>query len=578
MTTSTTTLQQQELPNDVSSKDQLACLPEQYLSDDPRRPLQRTEDDGAIHKYALNPLWYSAILVLIVVMMNGFSALGFAVSQTTFLTGEYDPSYAANLTEVQASSIVSASMGISFTSPFFGGLLADCLLGDYWAIVSVISLLYIPGLALVALTAFPFLLGQTFNTDAFIAGFVVMMSLGAGMIRPLLNVYGAKQYHPVLQSKKVESYYVYYYIFLHLGSFFGGTLINAVAEMNVALAYVIPAGAMSFALLAFLLGTRRYVRPKPQKEVPVNAIKIVASRVACKPFEKSKASNGGKFTDHSVEAVKRLLKVIPMSLLASPIIIVTSQMQTTFVAQGTVMEPVGIINAPIMVNVSFLSIVLTGLLVDSLLFPWLAKRGIRIPTTTKFAIGIFFTSLGLLTTIIIDFAIRSAYASDGRTISVLWQIFSYALLGIGELLAISASFDATFTVAPKELKGMASAINFFLVAGFPQFLATGLYNAFGRWFPTDSSLGAYTESRVNDYLWVIFGISMLGVLVNLLPPVKRWVDKVQQNATDLTRSQSLQEISCKEREEESAPPEGDDNDDLEMSSSTTVPSTRSAEF
>jgi len=79
-----------------------------------------------------------------------------------------------------------------------GGILADGLLGDYWMIVLGILLLYLLGLIIIALIAFSYLLGETFPIKALYAGFVVLMSLGAGAMKSVVNVFGAKQFHPYL--------------------------------------------------------------------------------------------------------------------------------------------------------------------------------------------------------------------------------------------------------------------------------------------------------------------------------------------------------------------------------------------
>jgi len=97
------------------------------------------------------------------------------------------------MTVVQASSFVSAASALTFSSPIIGGLLADSFLGDYWTILLGTILLYIPGLLLIALVAYPGLLGSTYNYDALVAGTLVLWPLGAGALKSIVNVMGAKQ-------------------------------------------------------------------------------------------------------------------------------------------------------------------------------------------------------------------------------------------------------------------------------------------------------------------------------------------------------------------------------------------------
>ena len=78
---------------------------------------------------------------------------------------------------------------------------------------------YIPGLLLVSLTTFPNLLGPTFNTKVLSAGLLGLMPIGTGFIKSIVNVFGAKQFHP-LQSRQVESYYVNFYVAINIGALY----------------------------------------------------------------------------------------------------------------------------------------------------------------------------------------------------------------------------------------------------------------------------------------------------------------------------------------------------------------------
>ena len=65
-----------DLPTNVSKEEQLAGLPIKYLSGDPIRPLQATDEFGNAYKYALNPTTYSVIFILLVELLERFSFYG----------------------------------------------------------------------------------------------------------------------------------------------------------------------------------------------------------------------------------------------------------------------------------------------------------------------------------------------------------------------------------------------------------------------------------------------------------------------------------------------------------------------
>ena len=138
------------LPTDVHKKEQLPLLPETFLSDDPKRPLFLKP-----YKYALRPLFYSVLFILIIEGLERFTYYGISSTETAFLVGAYDSAWNPGMTDVQAASYTSASIGIAYSAPFIGGILADGLLGDYRSIVFGVCALYIPGLVLIALTTYP---------------------------------------------------------------------------------------------------------------------------------------------------------------------------------------------------------------------------------------------------------------------------------------------------------------------------------------------------------------------------------------------------------------------------------------
>ena len=58
---------------DVNTKDKLSRVPEKYLSDDPKRPLLQVNADGSVFKYALNPLLYCVLFILVIELLERFS-------------------------------------------------------------------------------------------------------------------------------------------------------------------------------------------------------------------------------------------------------------------------------------------------------------------------------------------------------------------------------------------------------------------------------------------------------------------------------------------------------------------------
>lgn len=203
--------QDDDLPTTISSGSDLENLPSFCLSGNKEKPLRHVNEKGDVSIYALQPMFYSVIFILLVELLERFSFYGIQYTQTSFLTGAYNHNWNAGMTAVGASSYVSISTAVAYTMPFLGAYLADSILGDYWSILFGALCLYLPGLLLIMLSSVPYLLGDSFNTMALSVGLLVLWPMGTGVVKSIVNVFGAKQFHPLLQSSLIESYYVNFY-------------------------------------------------------------------------------------------------------------------------------------------------------------------------------------------------------------------------------------------------------------------------------------------------------------------------------------------------------------------------------
>jgi POT family proton-dependent oligopeptide transporter len=404
--------------------------------------------------------------------------------------------------------------------PFVGAFLADSILGDYWTILFGAVLFYIPGLVLILLSSIPHALGETFNTFALSFGLLFMWPTGTGIVKSVVNVFGAKQFHPLLQSALIEAYYVKFYMCINIGALVGGMIVPVVAQHDVSLAYSYPVGVLCIGILLFVLGTERYVKHKP-----------VGDMFAKNPIASSGDSSIGLNTIFRITAL-----IIPFN-------IAYSQMATTFIIQGTVMEKAfGFIDAASMNNADAISVLFFGWVVGNYLYPALARRDIRIPTTYKFAIGSALGFLAIAWALFMEYKIRSTYEATGGKVSILWQSVAYFLIGAGEIFAVSAAYEVAFTASPPDKKVVASALNLFCVGGIPNVLCIFLYQAAKPWFRNSngtahiSRVENYVTARVDSYFFVLLLISLLGIVINMLPMVRDFVASIEEKSTDLIKT------------------------------------------
>jgi proton-dependent oligopeptide transporter, POT family len=520
-----------DLPTNVNTKEQLALLPPECLSGNPRRPLRHVDDLGRVSEYALNPNASIVLLVLIVETMERFSFYGVYYTLTLYLTGIYNDDWNAGWTAVEAASYVSLSTAVAYTTPFIGALLADSVLGDYASIVVGAALLYWPGLVLVAATTVPYLLGETFNHVALSIAVLGLWPLGTGMVKSVVNVFGARQFHPILQSSLIESYYVSFYTSINVGALVGIVGVPVLAQRNVSYAYLLPVVLLALAIVIFVAGTPYYVTSWPQNS-PLSRCRKGSTSVTAK-------------SPVVVAARVPVFTMLRISLLIVPFCVAYSQMPTTFICQGTVMAPAvyGLLDAASMNSLDAVSVLVFGTLIASQFYPALARRGIKMASTHKFATGSFLGALSLLWAVYVEYMIQIAYERDGRKISVLWQTPSYILIGIGEIFAVSAAYEVAFVTSSPQNKALASAVNIFCVGGIPNLLCIGLYRACRGWFRNSrngttniSHLEDYASAHVANYFWVLVGILVFGVILNIHPSVKSYVESVEKKAADIIKT------------------------------------------
>lgn len=189
-----------DLPTNISEESQLSRLPNECLAfsvtdgdneeEDVakrKRPLRHVDDSGNQFFYSLKPMQYSVVFILLVELFERFAFYGIYYTQTLFLTGAYNKDWNAGFASVEASSFVSASTMIAYTTPFIGAYFSDRLFGDYKSLLIGLMLFYIPGVALVVLTTIPNLLGDEFNKNVLIIGFLVLWPLGTGIVKSIVN-------------------------------------------------------------------------------------------------------------------------------------------------------------------------------------------------------------------------------------------------------------------------------------------------------------------------------------------------------------------------------------------------------
>lgn len=101
--------------------------------------------------------------------------------------------------------------------PFVVAVFADFVTGDYWIILLLLFGFFIPGVLIVFLCAWPYLLGDTFNVQLLRVGMQVLYPIGSGGIDTICDIFGAKQFHPIQHSDRLGSYFIWATVMLAVG-------------------------------------------------------------------------------------------------------------------------------------------------------------------------------------------------------------------------------------------------------------------------------------------------------------------------------------------------------------------------
>lgn len=198
-----------------------------------------------------------------------------------------------NMKNVTAATLINVFNGTSNLAPLLGAFLSDSYFGRYktLAFASISSLL---GMMVLMLTAaIPSMhpphceakqIGTCISPTAWQKAFLLssfgFLIIGAGGIRPCNLAFGADQFNPATESGKrgINSFFNWYYFTFTFAVMISVTLIVYVqSNMSWAIGFGIPTGLMFLSCGLFFLGSRMYVKVKPEGSPLISVIQVVVA-------------------------------------------------------------------------------------------------------------------------------------------------------------------------------------------------------------------------------------------------------------------------------------------------------------
>ncbi|KAK1741604.1 hypothetical protein QTG54_008082 [Skeletonema marinoi] len=300
--------------------------------------------------------------------------------------------------------------------------------------------------------------------------------------KTLYGVYAAKQFDPIHQADQLESFFVIFTGVEFLGSFVGALISIVIADLLVDPHPQICARKVN--------ETDLWADPSCALVEDLKAL------LPAPGFSKTKESKGGSIPDAAVDSMVQIILLFPVFLLIMPLNVAFTQAIVVNITTCAYMTGVGPLKGPLLVSTSLLFIGLWAFMIKRFLSPFLQKK--QSTLIKKIFSGLFGT-----------------------------------FMSGGVAFHISAMNEIAFTVAPAELKMLGTAT--YHAFRLPNIIGAILYNACSHWFRDPDgnkirSIQQYVNANSVYFTYLMLGLCMFNALVMLLPPVKRWISRVEENS------------------------------------------------
>lgn len=377
-----------------------------------------------------------------------FSYYGLRAILTVYLTTHFfnptgDPLLQAGA-EARANEATHFFITLNYLMPIAGALIADWFLGKY-AVILWLSLVYCIGNF--------FMAGFTDNYSLFMTG-LVLIAIGSGGIKPCVSANVGDQFDETNKSLIGKAFSLFY-LSINFGSFFSTLFIPyLLTKFGPKIAFGVPGILMFLATLLFYAGRKKYRRIPPAGFPKENFLAInfyiLTKMNRIVKGEKAKNIALEKFSSSAVEAIFSVWKVLSLFAFAPAYWMLSDQSTSEWVIQATKLDLNiwGLTLLPQQVQAAnpIMILILTPL-IGTIIYPLIEKRGFNFTEHRKILFGFI---LLILSFVIIYFL--QVRIDVGESPSVLWQILSYLLLTIAEILVYLTGLEYAYSQAPVSMK------------------------------------------------------------------------------------------------------------------------------
>ena len=161
------------------------------------------------------------------------------------------------------------------------------------------------------------------SKEGFFIVSLILVVLGTGGIKANVSTMGADQVKD-RGPEGVQKFFNWFFLFILIGAILAFTVVSYVQQVvSFFYGYLISASAMTLATVLLVIGRKHYKVYPPEDNYLADTFRIIGQglkhKLCCtKPsgfahwLDEAKNTNGGKFCDNTVEAVKSLIQLMPI--------------------------------------------------------------------------------------------------------------------------------------------------------------------------------------------------------------------------------------------------------------------------
>ncbi len=414
--------------------------------------------------------------------------------------------------DAKANEMSHMFVFLAYFMPLVGAIMADWFFGKYRVILFV-SILYTLGHFLLSVSGSNFTI---FSTG------LIVIACCAGGIKSCVSANVGDQFDKSNQHL-LSKVYGWFYMAINMGGTLAPLFIPLLKDKyGPDIAFGVPGVLMAVATVIFWLGRKKFIRVPPTGIKRENFITIsfyaLRKSFSRKPGQKVWDAVAEKYSATSIDGIKAVYRIMAVFSFTPIFWALWDQNLSEWVLQATRLDLnlVGAINIlPEQVNfINPLFLVLLIPVFNSLIFPFLQKKGIVVTPLRKIGAGLVIIACSF----VIIALIQEAIDAGGKP-SVWWQVMAYILLAASEILVSVTCLEYAYTHAPKSMKSTMSAL--YLLGISLGNLLVGLINN------NIVNKGFFSQFTGASYYWLFIGILAASFVLFLLIakrlPEKRYV-------------------------------------------------------